>query len=132
MKGLEEDIEKAVKAWEASVDQRSQEGHDWFQLMQSEEEVFDIETARWARMMAAWECYEGLIDIVEPQKFDKATIAAERKKWPKLKLHVSDVSTFTDFAVARAGLTTQEAWAVFYKVLFWQIRNGLVFRDKER
>src|ERR1700682_874256 len=83
---LDEEIEKAVKSWEKALDRQGQEGGDWFQLTVAEEEVFDIESWRWARMLTAWEFYEDLIDIVDPHHFDDAMIEAERKNWPALRL----------------------------------------------
>ena len=68
---LHDEIEKAVKSWEKILDRRSQEGDDWYQLTQAEEEVFDIESWRWARMLTAWEFYEDLIDIADPPHFDE-------------------------------------------------------------
>jgi hypothetical protein len=68
--------------------------------------------ARWPRMLTAWEFYEDLIDIVDPNHFDQAMIEAERKKWPALRSGVTDVRVFMDCAVSRVGLTEKEAHAI--------------------
>jgi hypothetical protein len=129
---LHDEIEKAVKSWEKTLDRRSQEGDDWYQLTQAEEEVFDIESWRWARMLTAWEFYEDLIDIADPPHFDEVLVKAERKNWPKLRLRVTEEGVFADFAVAKAGLTRKEAHAIFHKVEFWQVRSGLMFTGEQK
>jgi hypothetical protein len=128
---LSEEIEHSVKSWEATLATR-REGRDWYQLTPAEQEVFDIQRERWPRMLAAWELYEDLIDIVDEGHFSEALIVAERKNWPKLRLQVTDVRVFMDIAVARCSLTEKEAHAMFYKMEFWQVRNGLMFDDAKK
>jgi hypothetical protein len=119
-------IEKNRQFWEQKFAHGSV-GTDWFHLSEPEEKVYGIDRARWPRMLAAWECYEALIDIVEPSHYDEAMIRAERKNWPKLRTGETDVRVFMDFSVAKAGLTEKEAHAIFYKIEFWKVRAGLMF-----
>ena len=129
---LHDEIENAVKSWEKTLDRRSQEVDDWYQLTQAEEEVFDIESWRWPRMLTAWAFYEDLIDIADQPHFDEVLVKAERKNWPKLRLRVTEEGVFADFAVAKAGLTRKEAHTIFHKVEFWQVRSGLMFGEQKK
>jgi len=128
---LHEEIENSVKSWETTLNYRKQ-GHDWYHLTAAEQEVFDNLRARWPRMLAAWQVYEDLIDLVDEGHFNEALIVEERKNWPKLRPQVTDVRIFMDIATARCGLTEKEAHAIFYKMEFWQVRNGLMFGDAKK
>jgi hypothetical protein len=129
---LKEEIERAVRAREKMVERGDYTGDDWYRLTAAEGQVFGIDRGRWPRMVTAWELYEDLIDIVDPPHFDARLIEAERRKWQKLRLGVTDVRVFMDIAVAAARLTEKEAHAMFYKVEFWNVRRGHMFGGKKR
>ena len=48
-------------------------GQDWFHLTPEEELVFDIDRARFPRMITAWSCYEIFMGLLEGGGFNEET-----------------------------------------------------------
>lgn len=109
-------------------------GDDWDRLLDEEIEILEIDPERFPHMLTAWCCYETLLGIVDAEAFgfDAALIEEERKRRPQLKPLVVDFMEFRALAKEIAGLSNREANAIFYKIEFWQVRNGLIrFADEK-
>lgn len=131
IEALREEFERKVTAAEKRG--ASFVGRDWYQYSQSEAEVFQIDAARWPRMIEAYDCYMHMKDIVD-HAYDRSLLEAARLQFTSWEAvdgkPVMAIAEFVDFAASVCGLTHREANSVFYKSDWWNIRNGLVeFRD---
>jgi hypothetical protein len=101
-------------------------GHDWFQLSDAQAEVFGIDSARWPRMLVAWQLYEACLDIVLPRdhELDEALIEEERARRPELYAgRLMAYDNFRTLAMDTADLTEAEVCAVYVKQEFWRKRD---------
>ena len=103
-------------------------GGDWWQLLPEEAFVFAIEAARWPRMTTLWGAYEVLSGTVDPEdlEFDPAAVLAEQKAQAALIGKAQGVSGFQAFARHYAGLTFREAEALYSRMTFWNVRQGVI------
>ena len=81
-------------------------------------------------MITVWECYQAFKRIVHDAWFDRALIEQERQQHPERCDHglsIPDVSAkeFAAFAKEYGGLTFREAYAIYAKYDFWEVRNGV-------
>lgn len=129
-------IEDRVRVMEkAQADDPGEfEGDDWFQLSAAEEEVFGIERQRFPRMLVAWQFYQALLGVVAAadHELDERVVEAERKNWPDLVEGELSNEQFQRVAAKVAGLSNREAYAMYMKTYFWDIRAGNVpFADEK-
>jgi hypothetical protein len=125
MAGLKASIEREVKALEAKPTGHFC-GHDWFQVSEEEAWVFGIDRARVPRMVVALQAFEAMLGIIYPQD---AGLTEEDYEAGQAHFHFgngTDLDEFQRFATERAGLTTREARAFYWKHEFWLHRRGLV------
>ena len=105
-------------------------GQDWFHLTPEEQLVFDIDPARFPRMITAWSRYEIFMGLLEDGGFSEET-KRERQRHPEIVRKGVCVGGFQLFAKEYADLTFREADAMYCKYEFWQVRNGvIVYRDE--
>ena len=133
---LKEHIEARVLAMEKAMatDPGSFEGHDWFQLSAAEEEVFGIDRQRFPRMLVAWQLYQALTGIVaaEDHELDENLMEAARKSRPDLEDGELSNEQFQKVAADLVSLSSREAYAMYMKTYFWDIRAGIVtFGDQK-
>jgi hypothetical protein len=119
-------------------------GTDWWQLSDTEEEVFAIDRERFPRMVMTWHCYEGFKLISDSPTWDEALIEQARQQHPEWcdeqarQQHPEwcdegvDEQEFFHFAKEFGGLTYREAHAVYAKHDFWTVRLGIVRYADER
>lgn len=116
-------IEKVRAQYEKAVGKQPfSRGLDWNELSLEEEYVFDIEPERWRAMLVAYDCYSGITgqchnDWYDPEYSDPS---AEFSR-----------EAFLVFA-KELGLTYREAFAVWAKVEWWEIRTNLTFFKDEQ
>lgn len=132
---LKEVIESKVEEFE-KLGPEHWRGYDWCELSPEEESVFQIDPKRFPRMVVAVELYRALKDEVEPSAlgFDVGMIKEERKRWPRLKVYPEPASeqAFTDVAHGLVGLTLRECHAIWWKMDFWDERDGQArYRDED-
>lgn len=118
-------------------------GHDWMQLTEAEEEVFDLALADMAAVSTVFHEWEALIGRVDGELWPEmpSAAAAIRAEHPFIEVirrkHAADtlaaselVEGFQQFA-ALFGVSYRTAHAFHYKRLFWDIRHHLMtFRDE--
>ena len=135
---LKDQLEYKIARAERPDIPRHYRGGDWYQLTDEEEAVFAIDRARFPRMITVWECYQAFKRIVNDAGFDSALIEQARQQHPEWcdpGLPRPDVSAneFVNFAKAYDALTVREAYAIYAKYEFWEVRHGVVhYRDEPK
>lgn len=130
---LDEQIGNSIRQWEKKFERYGCIGYDWFNVTGEEIEVFEIDTERLPAMLTAWSLFLCMIDVLGLGKstFTREAIEEERKQWPDLRMQYVDEVIFSAFATKRVRITQREAHAIYHKIDFWQVRNGIVkFSDQ--
>jgi hypothetical protein len=131
---LKEQLDAAIANAEAKAeaDPDAYRGSDWWQLSDSEEEVFEISRDRWPRMMTVFHCYEAFKRTADSSEWDDALIELARQQRPGWCGPVPSFEEFSRFAQAFGSLTNREAHAVYTKQEFWTVRLGvMVYADEQ-
>ena len=105
-------------------------GRDWYQLTDAEAEVFELDHDEMPRLMSVYLAYEEIVDmtmgafpIEDPLKQD--VLAALPWLTPDTRCEIE----FERFA-RLFQVSSRQAHGFFWKVYFWQKRQGyVVFRD---
>jgi hypothetical protein len=99
---------------------------DWLHLGEDEAAVFNINPARFPRMLMTFACYETFKLIADDPTWDEDLIEQARQQHPEwCDKDVYSVGEFQAFAKEFAGLSFREAHAMWYKQEFWNIRVGI-------
>lgn len=125
--------EVAAQIADAEKDPAAYRGADWWQLTEEEEAVFEIEFARFPRMITALFCFEAFHSLVDPTdaKLSVEATEAERQARPDLMDMDYSQNGFQHFARDYAGMTFREGHAVYTKHKFWNVRAGLTHYSDE-
>lgn len=118
-----------VAAWQSIFDE-GRTGTEYAALSPEEIEVFGIRTERYAAMAALYEAYEAVKNICDMGSYDPELCASMRTT-----LNIEDNARITVEEMQAlgqvVGVTYREAFAMFYKVHFAEIRSGLIrFKDE--
>ena len=106
------DFRRSVACWQSLFD-KGRTGTEYAALTPAEIEVFEIRPERYAAMVALFEAYEAVKNICDIGTYSADLCAAMREALGQV-----------------VGVTYREAFAMFYKVHFAEIRSGL-FRFKD-
>jgi hypothetical protein len=124
------DFEKLRPRFEAAAAaQPLFKGWDWCDLSDEEAEVFEIDPERWPLMLTAYDCFSGLMGASDNDWYDMKDedIGDTIDGFDPAKFNVEDFMVFGK----EMGLTHREAFTVWRKVEWWQMRNGvMVFKDE--
>lgn len=117
-----------VAMWQSLFDE-GRSGTEYAVLSPEEIEVFGIEPERYAAMVALYEAYEAVKNICDMGSYDPAMCGAMRQEIglnDNARITVEEMQALGQVV----GVTYREAFAMFYKVHFAEIRSGL-FRFKD-
>jgi hypothetical protein len=110
-------------------------GPDWWQLSEAEEYVFDIEADRFPLMIMTLHAYEAFTETSEGAPMDmkhEAMWKALRAARPDIIAKGLCFEGFWAFVTDYGEIRQREAWQIFIKNEFWQLRLGVtVFSDDE-
>jgi hypothetical protein len=124
------DFEKLrPKFQKAAKDMPFREGWDWCELSPEEADVFKVDPDRWTLMLTAYDCFAGLMGASDNDWYDmrEPDIDTSSGYFDPRKFNAEDFMTFGK----EMGLTHREAFTVWHKVEWWQMRNGvMVFKDE--
>lgn len=120
---------RSVACWQSLFDE-GRSGTEYAALSSEEIEVFGIRRERYAAMVALYEAYEAVKNICDMGSYDLSLCAAMREA-----LDLKDDARITVEEMQAlgqvVGVTYHEAFAMFYKVHFSEIRSGLIrFKDE--
>lgn len=108
-------------------------GHDWFQLSDAEQLVFDIAYEDMPLMVCAWEAFQAFHGMVGGTVWDmqhQAVVDAAKTARPDLVEQGFTAAGWTAFAVTYSSLTMREAWKWYAKNDAWLQRDGVLqFED---
>lgn len=115
--------------WKSLFDE-GRTGTEYAVITPEERKVFGIRPERYAAMVALFEAYEAVKNICDMGSYDADLCAAMR-----LELDLKDdshISVEEMQALGKiVGVSYREAFAMFYKVHFWEIRSGqLRYKDE--
>lgn len=126
---FKEAFRRSVACWQSIFDE-GQYGTEFAIITPAEREVFGIHPKRYAAMVALYEAYEAVKDICDMGSYDLGLCAAMRDA---LELKDNARITIEEMQALGqvVGVTYREAFAMFYKVHFAEIRSGLIcFKDE--
>lgn len=120
---------RSVVVWQSLFDE-GREGTEYAIITPEEREVFGIQPARYAAMVALFEAYEAVKNICDMGSYEADLCAAMRDALDlKDDSHISVEEMQALGQVV--GVTYREAFAMFYKVHFAEIRSGqLRYKDE--
>jgi hypothetical protein len=102
-------------------------------LSSEESAVFGIAYADFPRLVTVWEAWFAFLGLVEGETFGQSreAIMIARQQHPELTAG-NALELFEVFAREIGGLTNRQADAMFWKDLFWTVREGHVSDADER
>lgn len=120
---------RSVACWQSLFDE-GRAGTEYAIITPEEREVFGIQPTRYAAMVALFEAYEAVKNICDMGSYDLGLCAAMRDT-----LDLQDDARVTVEEMQAlgqvVGVSYREAFAMFYKVHFWEIRSGqLRYKDE--
>lgn len=120
---------RSVACWQSIFDE-GRYGTEYAIITPEEVVVFGIQPERYAAMVALYEAYEAVKNICDMGSYDLSLCAAMRDA-----LDLEDNTRITVEEIQAlgkvVGVTYREAFAMFYKVHFAEIRSGLIrFKDE--
>lgn len=122
-------FDRSVTCWQAILDDPSK-GTWYSDLSREEIEVFTIERARFPAMVALFEAYEAVKNICDMETYAPDLCAAMRDALDLQdngRLSVEEMQALGQVV----GVTYREAFAMFYKVHFTEIRSGQIrYKDE--
>lgn len=108
-------------------------GNDWFQLSPEEEHTFQIDRARFPRMIMAVSCYEAFKGMADDPGWADELITKAHADFPQFHTMTVTAEDFSLFAAEFASLTMREAHAIWSKHEYWQVRNNImIYADEQR
>lgn len=118
-----------VACWQSIFDE-GRYGTEYAIITPEERVVFGIQSERYAAMVALFEAYEAVKDICDMGSYDPSLCAAMRDALDlKDNAHISVEEMQALGQVV--GVSYREAFAMFYKVHFAEIRSGLIrYKDE--
>ncbi len=120
---------RSVACWQSLFDE-GRTGTEYAVITPEEREVFGIQPKRYAAMVALFEAYEAVKNICDMGSYEADLCAAMRDA-----LDLEDDTRITVEEMQAlgqvVGVTYREAFAMFYKVHFWEIRSGQIrYKDE--
>lgn len=122
-------FQRSVATWQGIFDE-GQDGTAYAHITPEEIEVFGIQPERYAAMVALYEAYEAVKNICDMGSYDPELCAKMRQE---IGLEDNALITVEEMQALGqlVGVTYREAFAMFYKVHFAEIRSGLIrFKDE--
>tara|TARA_R110002124_G_scaffold211838_1_gene378070 strand:+ start:4131 stop:4541 length:411 start_codon:yes stop_codon:yes gene_type:complete len=120
---------KSVACWQSLFDE-GRTGTEYASITPEEREVFGIQSERYAAMAALYEAYEAVKNICDMGSYDLELCAAMRDALDledNARITVEEMQALGQVV----GVSYREAFAMFYKVHFAEIRSGLIrFKDE--
>jgi hypothetical protein len=107
-------------------------GADWWHLSEEEEHVFGIVRDRWPRLMTVWMAYEVVIGLADYGEFNFTDKEVADGRWRCGLSCGHSLKEFGTFGKEYGGLSYREAKAVYEKMQFWNIRNGITSYGDEK
>lgn len=122
-------IEDEIKSTnDISVDERYR-GSDWWQVTESESEIFGLLPAAMPRLSGVYMLYCCAIEIVF--EISDERVRKIREELPWLSSGITNESEWMRFAEL-FGVSNREAHAYFCKYSFWEDRAGLATYPDEK
>jgi len=106
------------------VDLTEFRGGEWWQLLDSEAEVFQLELADMPALVAAWDMFEAIADITHNDLHNSPLCIEARTALPYIEQGRTDALQWEMFA-RLFGIRGRTARAWFYKFQFSMARGGL-------
>lgn len=100
-------------------------GPDWWQITPEEAHIFQIDMHRFDRIVTAHHAYEAVKDAVHSCIGEEPLLEQARTKHPEWCKPEHTLDDFGAFAVAFGGITWREAYAIYYRQQFWEVRLGV-------
>jgi|TARA_R110000744_G_C19371224_1_gene562648 hypothetical protein len=120
---------RSVACWQSLFDE-GRTGTEYAIITPEEREVFGIQPARYAAMVALFEAYEAVKNICDMGNYEADLCAAMRDALDledNARITVEEMQALGQVV----GVSYREAFAMFYKVHFWEIRSGqLRYKDE--
>lgn len=120
---------RSVACWQSLFDE-GRSGTEYAVITPEEREVFGIRPERYAAMVALFEAYEAVKDICDMGSYSADLCAAMRDTLDledNTRITVEEMQALGQIV----GVTYRDAFAMFYKVHFAEIRSGLIrFKDE--
>lgn len=113
-----------AREMERPVDLTEFKGGEWWQLLDSEAEVFELELADMPALVAAWHLYEAVADMSHTEFHGTPLCIEVRAALPYIELGRTDVLQWEIFA-RLFGIGGRKARAWFYKFEFSMTRSEL-------
>lgn len=127
--GFKDAFRRSVACWQSLFDE-GRSGTEYAALSSEEIEVFGIRRERYAAMVALYEAYEAVKNICDMGTYDLALCAAMRDALDledDARITVEEIQALGQLV----GVTYREAFAMFYKVHFAEIRSGAIgYKDE--
>lgn len=124
------DFRRSVACWQSLFDE-DRTGTEYAALTPAEIEVFEIRPERYAAMVALFEAYEAVKNICDMGTYSTDLCAAMHEALgleDNARISVEEMQALGEVV----GVTYREAFAMFYKVHFAEIRSGLFrFKDEQ-
>lgn len=120
---------RSVACWQSLFDE-GRAGTEYAIITPEEREVFGIQPARYASMVALFEAYEAVKNICDMGSYEADLCAAMRDALDfenNARITVEEMQALGQVV----GVSYREAFAMFYKVHFWEIRSGQIrYKDE--
>ncbi len=125
-------MEKTIQS-QINNDPQHYSGFEWYQITLEEMPVFQLALEDMPRLIEVYEAYFAIKDIAHNDFYDNKTLCKAVRSDLKIEANRQVHEKEFQYFAKHFGVSNRKAYAFYWKMDFWHIRQGLVtFNDEQQ